>query len=162
VEWVKEFTTEREAVAHVAECAHGGLRFHDLRHSYVTWLVSDGVPINAVQKVMGHEQASTTLNRYTHAPDDYAARMLAAFEDPAASTLPQKDETDTSHNGEEEVQADDLQSRSAAPCASSRPAHVAWCHPIRTAVVPGADFLLIHGAPTLAPRCAAALVRSLT
>jgi hypothetical protein len=53
-------------------------------------------------------------------------------------------------------------SRPAAPCASSRPAHVAWCHPIRTAVVPGADFLLIHGAPTLAPRCAAALVRSLT
>lgn len=30
---------------------------------------------------MGHEQASTTLNRYTHAPDDYAARVLPAFED---------------------------------------------------------------------------------
>ncbi|MFG3691174.1 tyrosine-type recombinase/integrase [Micromonospora sp. NPDC047740] len=43
-----------------------GLRFHDLRHSYATWLVSDGVPINDVAKVMGHEQTSTTLNRYTH------------------------------------------------------------------------------------------------
>jgi integrase len=38
------------------------LRFHDLRHSCATWLVSDGVPINDVAKVMGHEQTSTTLN----------------------------------------------------------------------------------------------------
>jgi integrase len=88
LEWKAEFTTEREAVEHVALKAAGGLRFHDLRHSYATWLVSDGVPVNLVQKVMGHEQASTTLNRYTHAPDDYAARVLAAFDAPAASPLP--------------------------------------------------------------------------
>ncbi|WP_258400580.1 hypothetical protein ACQPYV_02095 [Micromonospora saelicesensis] len=25
-----------------------------------------------MQRVMGHEQASATLNRYTHTPDDYA------------------------------------------------------------------------------------------
>ncbi|MEU4367478.1 tyrosine-type recombinase/integrase [Micromonospora chersina] len=64
------------------------MRFHDLRHAYATWLVTDGVPINLVQRVMGHEQASTTLNRYTHTPDDYAARVLAAFDGSAASLLP--------------------------------------------------------------------------
>jgi hypothetical protein len=32
---------------------------------------------------MGHEQASTTLNRYTHTPDEYDRRVLAAFEAPA-------------------------------------------------------------------------------
>lgn len=42
------------------------LRFHDVRHPYATWLVSDGVPINDVAKVMGHEQTSATSNRYTH------------------------------------------------------------------------------------------------
>jgi hypothetical protein len=47
------------------------LRFHDLRHSYATWLISDGVPVNAVQRVMGHANASTTLDRYTHTPTDY-------------------------------------------------------------------------------------------
>ncbi|MEU5788126.1 tyrosine-type recombinase/integrase [Micromonospora purpureochromogenes] len=88
VEWSAEFTTEREAVACVAAKAVGGMRFHDLRHAYATWLVTDGVPINLVQRVMGHEQASTTLNRYTHTPDDYAARVLAAFESSAASLLP--------------------------------------------------------------------------
>ncbi|MEO3923876.1 tyrosine-type recombinase/integrase [Micromonosporaceae bacterium B7E4] len=76
-----EFTTERAAVTHVAKEATGGLRFHDLRHSYATWLVTDGVPINLVQRVMGHEQASTTLNRYTHTPDDYADRVRRTFAD---------------------------------------------------------------------------------
>jgi integrase len=37
----------------------GGLRFRDLRHSYATWLVDDGVPPNMVQRVLGHERSST-------------------------------------------------------------------------------------------------------
>ncbi|MEH1167852.1 tyrosine-type recombinase/integrase [Micromonospora sp. CPCC 205539] len=69
------------------------MRFHDLRHAYAKWLVTDGVPINLAQRVMGHEQASTTLNRYTHTPDDYAARVLEAFDDSAASLLPPVAET---------------------------------------------------------------------
>ena len=36
---------------------------------------------------MGHEQASTTLNRYTHTPADYAARILDAFALPADDLL---------------------------------------------------------------------------
>jgi integrase len=48
------------------------LRFHDLRHSYATWLVSDGVPVNVVSRLLGHEQITTTLNRYTHDARDYA------------------------------------------------------------------------------------------
>ncbi|WP_406038750.1 hypothetical protein OG799_26660 [Micromonospora sp. NBC_00898] len=56
--------------------------------AYATWLVTDGVPINLVQRVMGHEQASTRLNRYTRTPADYAARVLAAFDSAAASLLP--------------------------------------------------------------------------
>jgi integrase len=55
------------------------LGFHDLRHSYATWLISDGVPVNVVQRLMGHEQASTTLNRYVHAPRDYDDRVRDAL-----------------------------------------------------------------------------------
>jgi hypothetical protein len=62
LELTKEFPTERDAIKHVAQHAVGGLRFHDLRHTYATWLVSDGVPINDVASVLGHEQTSTTLN----------------------------------------------------------------------------------------------------
>jgi len=79
-EWSKEFTTEREAAAHVAEHGAGGLRFHGLRHSYATWLVSDGVPINVVRRLLGHEQMSTTVNRYTHDARDYDdLRVRAVF-----------------------------------------------------------------------------------
>ncbi|GIJ47375.1 hypothetical protein Val02_42610 [Virgisporangium aliadipatigenens] len=42
--------------------------------------------MNVVQRVMGHQQASTTLNRYTHAPADYDERVREAL-DAAADNL---------------------------------------------------------------------------
>jgi integrase len=83
-----EFTTEREAVQHVARHGGAGLRFHDLRHSYVTWLAEDGVPINYAQQVVGHEKASTVLDIYTHTSRNRARahkRILDAF---ASDLLP--------------------------------------------------------------------------
>lgn len=77
MEWSAEFTTERDAVAHVLRKAAGGSRFHDLRHSYATWLISAGVPVNVVQVAIGHEQASTTLDHYTHTPRDHQDRLRA-------------------------------------------------------------------------------------
>ncbi|MFD6696897.1 tyrosine-type recombinase/integrase [Micromonospora aurantiaca (nom. illeg.)] len=83
-----EFATEAAAVAHAAASAVGGLRFHDLRHSYITWLVTDGVPVNVVRRVAGHEKASTTLDRYTHTPDDYADRVRLTFADDSLTFRP--------------------------------------------------------------------------
>jgi integrase len=71
---------ETTAVKLVARGQSGGLRFHDLRHSYATWLVDDGVPPNMVQRVMGHERASTTLDLYTRRTDD-STRILRALDD---------------------------------------------------------------------------------
>lgn len=76
----KEFTSEREAVLHVARLCAGGLRFHDLRHSYATWLVDDGVPPNMVARVMGHEKITTILQLYTRRTDD-ESRILDALSD---------------------------------------------------------------------------------
>jgi integrase len=53
---------------------------HDLRDSSATRLGSDGVPVNAIQPVMGHQKASTTVNRYTHAPTDYDERVRTAMD----------------------------------------------------------------------------------
>ena len=88
-----EFISEAAAVAQVVTLAYGGLRFHDLRHSYATWLITDGVPVNLVQRVIGHEQASTTLNRYTHTPDDYADRVRRSFADDLLTFPPQGPES---------------------------------------------------------------------
>ena len=83
----KTFDSEREAIAETARRAAGGLLFHDLRHSYTTWLVSDGVPVNDVQRIMGHEQATTTLNLYTHSSGGgVSERVRKTFD---AFSLPQ-------------------------------------------------------------------------
>ncbi len=95
-EWTREFTTEREAVSLVAKRAPGGLRFHHLRHSYATWLVTAGVPVNITQKVMGHESPSTTLRIYTHVGQDYGDAVRAAFGDAADDLLTAPTEAGTS------------------------------------------------------------------
>ena len=59
----------------------GGLRFHDLRHSCATWLVTEGVPANVARRVMGHEQTTTTLDLYTHTRDDYEDRIAQPAEE---------------------------------------------------------------------------------
>ena len=78
------FDTEPAAVNHVARQQAGGLRFHDLRHSYATWLVDDGVPVNMVQRVLGHAMVlDGTLDLYTRRTDD-PSRVLRALDDDLA------------------------------------------------------------------------------
>lgn len=43
-----------------------GLRFHDLRHTHATLLLTAGVPINAVSQRLGHSTPVITLTVYGH------------------------------------------------------------------------------------------------
>jgi integrase len=70
---VENFGRESEAVQHVARNQHGGLRFHDLRHSYGTWLADDGIVPNKLAKVMGHEDIATTMQLYVRRTEDHDA-----------------------------------------------------------------------------------------
>ncbi|MEN3303454.1 tyrosine-type recombinase/integrase, partial [Pseudonocardia sp.] len=51
--------------------------------SYATWLVDDGVPPNMVQRVMGHERSSTTLDLYTRRTNNSDRILRALDDDPA-------------------------------------------------------------------------------
>lgn len=42
------------------------IHFHDLRHSCATLLRSQGVPMEDIQKWLGHSQITTTEKLYAH------------------------------------------------------------------------------------------------
>ena len=42
------------------------IRFHDLRHTAASLMLNHGLPILKVQKRLGHQKASITLDTYGH------------------------------------------------------------------------------------------------
>ena len=42
------------------------VRFHDLRHTAATLLLSQGVDPRTIMETLGHSQISLTLNTYSH------------------------------------------------------------------------------------------------
>jgi integrase len=42
------------------------IRFHDLRHSTATLLLSEGVHPKVVQEILGHSEISMTMDTYSH------------------------------------------------------------------------------------------------
>ena len=46
-----------------------GVRIHDLRHTYASHAISNGLPIEMVGKLLGHTQMQTTM-RYAHLVDE--------------------------------------------------------------------------------------------
>jgi integrase len=41
-------------------------RLHDLRHSHVAWLIAAGASLPVIQKRLGHEKITTTIDTYGH------------------------------------------------------------------------------------------------
>lgn len=71
----------RDAVGR-AELGH--VRIHDLRHTFASWLLQDGIPLAEVGRLMGHVSPSTT-QRYAHLAEMPTEAVLSAL---AAPRLP--------------------------------------------------------------------------
>lgn len=54
------------------------IRFHDLRHTVATLIISVGVDLKTVQEICGHEDITTTM-RYTHLIADNIKRVADTF-----------------------------------------------------------------------------------
>lgn len=68
------------------------IRSHDTRHSFASQLVSAGVPIVQVAKLLGHASVTTTFRTYAHLAPTTLAGAVSALEGGVAET---KEETGT-------------------------------------------------------------------
>ena len=57
------------------------IRFHDLRHSFASALLAEGVSMKAVQELLGHSDFSTTANIYSHVTDEAKTKALNQISD---------------------------------------------------------------------------------
>ncbi|GAA1403964.1 tyrosine-type recombinase/integrase [Oerskovia paurometabola] len=62
----------------VAAAGVGHVRPHDLRHTYASWLIQDGVSLAEVGRLLGHVSPLTT-QRYAHLADVPSERVLQAL-----------------------------------------------------------------------------------
>jgi integrase len=65
----------------------GGLRWHDLRHSFASRLAEKGVDIYTLSKLMRHANVSMT-QRYAHLSDEHLQREIAKLDAPAQLIQP--------------------------------------------------------------------------
>ena len=62
--------------------------------AYARTVVTDGLPLNTIARVMGHEQISTTLDRYTHAFASGADKVRDSFADFPLTFEAEEDQTE--------------------------------------------------------------------
>ena len=58
------------------------LRFHDLRHTFATHALANGVDAKTLSGILGHTKASFTVDTYTHTTTDMhrkAAEIVGSF-----------------------------------------------------------------------------------
>lgn len=56
------------------------IRFHDLRHTSATWLLSQGIDMKVIQERLGHKDIKTTMNIYTHVLKEVDKKAAETFE----------------------------------------------------------------------------------
>lgn len=56
------------------------IRFHDLRHSFATLSLEQGMDIKTVSHMLGHTDAGFTMNTYMHVTDSMQENVANTME----------------------------------------------------------------------------------
>jgi integrase len=91
-------------------------RFHDLRHTFCSWLAIRGVPLTAIQKLAGHASIKMTL-RYAHLSPRYLADEVKALDRIQQTPQPKPDAEQTTAS-EKELSETDAAAEDAGEIAS--------------------------------------------
>lgn len=69
-EFIKPDTITKAYCKILREAGISHKKFHSLRHTYATRLSEIGVPLNVIQKLLGHSSIRMTADIYTHVMDE--------------------------------------------------------------------------------------------
>ena len=72
----------RQLKKFLAEAGLPNIRFHNLRHTFATLALQNGVDVKTVSSMLGHYDAGFTLRTYTHATrqmQNQAAETMGNF-----------------------------------------------------------------------------------
>lgn len=72
-----------------AGCRH--VRFHDLRHTFATLALQNGMDVKTLSAMLGHVSAATTLDIYTHITDDMQRTAAANIDRGIGKAAPPED-----------------------------------------------------------------------
>jgi integrase len=67
------------------------IRFHDLRHTFATLALENGMDVKTLSAMLGHVSAATTLDIYTHITDDMRLTAAANIDRGIGKVAPQED-----------------------------------------------------------------------
>ena len=70
-------------------CKH--VRFHDLRHTFATLALENGMDVKTLSAMLGHVSAATTLDIYTHITDDMQRTAAANIDRSIGKMEPQEE-----------------------------------------------------------------------
>ena len=88
-----------DSVAWNAACKRAGIedfRFHDLRHTWASWLIQSGVPLSVLQEMGGWESIEM-VRRYAHLAPSHLTEHARQIDSIFAVDVP-----NMSHNGNKE------------------------------------------------------------
>ena len=66
------------------------IRFHDLRHTFATLALENGMDVKTLSAMLGHVSAATTLDIYTHITDDMRFTAAANIDRGIGKAAPQE------------------------------------------------------------------------
>ena len=66
------------------------IRFHDLRHTFATLALENGMDVKTLSAMLGHVSAATTLDIYTHITDDMQRAAAANIDRSIGKAAPQE------------------------------------------------------------------------